>query len=659
MDQAVADDIKRKLGLRHDAEALFIVPSRFMDLRNPISDIDHLTEASQVPLILRLKSFTWFNKLKQRERGKAFRGELIFSDRKGREIKASTFQPYAWFKVFVGEVYPMVADITQFNGSLQINSPERVSPEIMGSVSTVYPAERKKVSAENVRAYIQHVYARNVRNAADLLCANLGVTPFEFKSLFSVDAERLIQELHKPSTSSNHHFALDAAVKVSVKEIVDKSERVKNRLPQKRSIILAEKPSINATAANGKPLVLTGDQDRAIDDILQDVRSGFPMMRMLSGDVGTGKTLVFAAAAAAVHREGFRVSIMTPNEPLVNQIIGQINRFFPDVQAFAVVSASKMKKADRDKFNPNHVLVGTSAIANLKDYKAHLSITDEQHKFSREQREAVCDIYTHRLDASATAIPRSMALITHGGMDVSFLKECPVDKSIITRIITRDERADVMEKVRSAVSRGKRVLIVYSLVNLTTKDKKDNKDESVDPDEVQKIDPTTVQIGYENWERKFPGLVTIAHGKMKAEEKQSAIDAITSGEKLIMVASSIAEVGLDIPDVEVCLVNRPQHYGASTLHQLRGRLVRTGGEGHMFLYPEVDISDETEERLQILVDTTDGFEIAERDMALRGFGDISEDSDVQSGASVSTFKGVKLMPKDLDFYLNNKSSPKP
>lgn len=641
MEAKLKEEIKQKLGFRHHAQALFFLPRKFLDLRFPIAEIGKLHEGSDIPLILKLRSVKWYNREGKLQGGKPFRASLEFSDRYGQTIYGSTFFPFPWMKAPVDEVYPLLSGIEIFNDYFQVRSPEILPPGMLGSISTIYPAERSKVSSGNVREYVLDVLKDHLHDAADFLCANLGMKPDEIENEIGMSPVGFISSLHRPATPAAFDGARKAAKQLAIREIINRSDRIKHRHPNKRSILMADLPEISGQDSNGKPIAPTLEQLAAIEDILKDFRSGYPMRRLLSGDVGTGKTLVFATAAASAYRAGAGVAIMTPNEPLVHQIIQQINRFFPDVVCMPVTGKSKLKKADMGKLKEPHVLVGTSALCNIDEYQADFVVVDEQHKFSREQREAISGPHTHILDASATAIPRSMALVTHGGMDVSILKDSPVSKQIVTEVIGQEDRGRVFAKMREAVSRGKRVLIVYSLVVGN-----------------EKSDATTVEEGFERWEKKFPGLVSKAHGKMKSEEKIKAIDEIKRGDKLIMVASSVAEVGLDIPDLEILMVNRPQCYGLSQLHQLRGRLARNGGEGFMYLFPEVEINEDAMERLRTIENTLDGFEIAERDLEMRGFGDTSDDSLEQSGAAASIFRGVVIMPSDMDGVLAKKG-PKP
>jgi len=182
-------------------------------------------------------------------------------------------------------------------------------------------------------------------------------------------------------------------------------------------------------------------------------------------------------------------------------------------------------------------------------------------------------------------------------------------------------------------------------------------------EESETIDADTVEQGMNAWKKLYDDKVDMVHGKMTGDQKQQAIDDMKSGKTSVLVASSIVEVGLDIPDISVMLVVRPQRYGVNQLHQLRGRLARNGGRGDMFLFPEEDISEEALARLLVLVETNDGFEIAEKDMELRGFGDMAIDSEDQKGASEVTFRGLKLMPSDFkpstdkDFSENASAEP--
>lgn len=632
------------LNLTHQCEVLFNIPRQLLDLRKPVVDISNLQLNVKKPYIFRLMGAQVFTKdrnLFGKGKGKPFRAVLQFSDSKGNLITGVSFAPWSWIdahfgergngkasgKPKLGQTVPILgtAGMGYYN-TLEINVTDVLDFSDVFKLAPIYPAIRGKrvgkevvgrLTAEEVAFVARYGREHHLHDACDFINATLDTTDEEVKDICGYFPDDLLHFLHFPESVEQFVSVVEAAKKLAIKEILVKAERVRSRNINRQSLIMATRPEFNA-------FQLTPSQDRAVDDVISDLRSGRPMMRLLTGDVGFGKSAPMLIVAYAAHKAGAKVAIMVPNEPLVSQLSRSLQLFFPDAKTSIITGRHK-------DFDPKAILIGTSALCNLKNYVADFIIVDEQHKYSREQREALCGPHTNMLEASATAIPRSVALITHGGMDVSPLTECPVEKDIRTHLAGVEDRMAIYDAVNSAVQAGNRCLLVYPLVS-----------------ESDKSTATTVDQGFDMWDRAFPGLVVKAHGLMKAAEKNAAIDSLKDGSKLILVASSVAEVGLDIPNTRVGVVVRPQQYGMNQLHQIRGRLARNGGQGDFFLYPEEEISDEALSRLNALVETNNGYEIAERDMELRGFGDLDEDSEMQKGVANSLFRSIDIRPSDLE-----------
>lgn len=629
--------LEESLEVKHISQALMILPRKVLDLRYPIKRSRTLTVGKRSLVQMDVVSLRYFNRQKKlvdpTPRSKPFRVNFIMKDAEGNFLEGTSFNPYAWMGVANGQQLNILADVTIFNGAMNLSNPEIIDPLYVGKVSPIYPAIRSKAKAEKVFGGTREAL-KNIDMAAEFMVANMGLRMADVEKACGYDAASLLKAIHDPDSPAAWEKAMAAAKALSVHEVRMKAERIKNRAPNKRSMLLTEPVEFSG-------VTLTGDQKRAIDEILADLRSGFPMMRLLSGDVGRGKTIPAVAAVAstwlAAQKSGqeVKVAVVLPNGNLVKQFIGQIERFFPEVRMEAIVNGRK------SKIDHSAVLVGTSAITFLKDYKADLLVIDEQHKFSREQREMVSAPHTNILEATATAIPRSIALITHGGMDVSILRDSPVQKDIRTHLVDFDSRGMIYDALDKCVAEGKRALLIYPMVN-----------------ESDEIEATTVAEGHADWSSVYGDRVGMVHGKMKQEEKDAAVQAMRDGDISILVASSIVEVGLDIPDIVVEVVVSPDRYGMNQLHQMRGRLARNGGRGDMYLYPEKEVSEEALARLVALVELNDGFRIAEADMELRGFGDLGADSDEQTGASEVTLRGITIMPSDFsDMNAENGNQP--
>lgn len=460
------------------------------------------------------------------------------------------------------------------------------------------------------------------------------------------EIETMITGLHSPIDQAHFDEAVLLAKRLSIKQALGDADHVKSRPANWRS---AHAVQVAPTFKSG--IKLTGDQVRAMNEILSDLESDRPMRRLLVGDVGCGKTLPFVGAAAAIHTDKAKIAILMPNSLLSSQVADVFSVHFPGTPVLVINDKNKKKfkhetKKELDDFLSsigNPILVSTTSIIHIPHYVADFLVTDEQHKFSREQRESIVGEHTNVLEASATLIPRSMALITHAGMDVSLIKEMPVTKSIKTSITTSaDEKRQIFQQIQSCVKNKEVSLIIYPLV-----------------DENGKSTSTTVLQGHALWSSKFPDQVAMIHGKMKPEEKIAAIESVKNGEKTILVASTVIEVGLDLPSAKVMIIDEPQRYGLSQLHQLRGRLARKGGDGYMYLNcPNTGkMAEKTMARLQTFCETNDGFILAEEDMEARGFGDLSQQSSEQSGSTTLLFRNLEIKPSEIELLIQVKNKP--
>lgn len=259
-----------------------------------------------------------------------------------------------------------------------------------------------------------------------------------------------------------------------------------------------------------------------------------------------------------------------------------------------------------------------------------LLVVDEQQKFSVSQKQAVVEACTNLLEVTATAIPRTTALVTHGGMNISILRDCPVSKNIQTRIVSATDAERLFAHTVKVLATGAQVAVVYPLVD--------------DPEQEKR----SVIAAYEMWSRRFPGRVGMVYGAMKEAEKNEVIRKLKDKELSVLVSSTVIEIGVTIPELKSLVVVNADRYGVSTLHQLRGRVARRGGTGYFFIYLPDKVKPEILARLQLLEQFKDGFSLAEHDAELRGYGDLTKEGDRQHGSSRSSlFVGIELAPSDI------------
>jgi ATP-dependent DNA helicase RecG len=364
------------------------------------------------------------------------------------------------------------------------------------------------------------------------------------------------------------------------------------------------------------PFRLTGAQQRAIGDILKDVASGSPMNRLVQGDVGSGKTMVAAAAAYCANLNGRQAAMMAPTEILAEQHYESFKKLFePLGLRVALLTGSqtpKEKRLAREAIQNGEVDLAVGTHALLTDatvfHNLGLVITDEQHRFGVKQRSALSskgeDV--HLLVMSATPIPRTLALLMYGDLEVSILDELPPGREPVdTFLVGESMRARVNAFIRKQVHEGHQCFVVCPAV-----------------EESEELGIKAATVWAETLRSTvFPDLrIALLHGQMKGAEKEAAMSAFARGEADVMVATTVIEVGVDVPNATLMVIEDADRFGLSQLHQLRGRVGRGGAKSYCILTSH-NKNEETLRRLKALCKTTDGFKIAEEDLRLRGPGD--------------------------------------
>ena len=386
------------------------------------------------------------------------------------------------------------------------------------------------------------------------------------------------------------------------------------------------------------PFDLTGAQKRVIHEIHDDLKSGRQMNRLLQGDVGSGKTLVALLCCLLAVDNGYQTCIMAPTEILANQhyetlkaFLAPLNVQSDDVQGtkdnhvhIALLTGSTTAKNRVPIHNglmngTIHILIGTHALIEdtVQWQNLGLVIIDEQHRFGVAQRAKLWsknDVPPHVLVMSATPIPRTLAMTVYGDLHVSIIDELPPGRKPVQTIhYNIQRRAQVYAFLRKQIQEGRQVYVVYPLIK-----------------ENEKLDLQDLQNGFNELCEAFPEYkISMVHGQMKAADKDLQMQRFASGETQILVATTVIEVGVNVPNATVMMIQNAERFGLSQLHQLRGRVGRGGDQSYCLLLTDNDISGDTRKRMDIMVATNDGFRIAEEDLRLRGAGDL--DGTQQSG----------------------------
>jgi ATP-dependent DNA helicase RecG len=366
------------------------------------------------------------------------------------------------------------------------------------------------------------------------------------------------------------------------------------------------------------PFELTNAQKRVMREIRTDTGNGRQMNRLLQGDVGSGKTLVALMAMLLAADNRYQACLMAPTEILAQQHYQTLTDLLKDMPVRVALLTGSTRKKERDRILPAvaggeiQLLVGTHALIEDTVVFASLglAIIDEQHRFGVAQRSRLWrknQMAPHVLIMSATPIPRTLAMTLYGDLDVSVIDELPPGRKPVKTVHRYDnKKAELYAFLKQEIQKGRQVYVVYPLI-----------------EESETLDYKNLEDGYRVFREVFPEYtVCMVHGRMKPKEKEAGMQRFVSGEAQILVATTVIEVGVNVPNASVMVIESAERFGLSQLHQLRGRVGRGADQSYCVLVSSYKLSNETRKRLEIMVNSNDGFEIAEADMQLRGHGDL-------------------------------------
>lgn len=650
-----------RLGLQNPAEALLCLPAKFVDLRNVdrriYGDSDKVSmlyalrftgdvngyDKAKKPVKNPLKPANWTN---------IKRMEVLLEDELGQRVTWSMFGSYGVLKeLTAGELVVLAGKVTWLgyeNPKAYLSDVETAPAWAIGKIWVRYTGIAGRIAGEVVeglvRAQVDNPDAYEI--CAAKVCEALGVDDAgvveAMGGRFS-SCVALLKALHTPATVEEGDEARRLAITIATRCVQAAALRHNVRRPHERAPIEVREHHLRALASL-QPESLTEDQQRVATAIAGRLRSETPLNALVTGDVGTGKTLAYLLPIIAAHRAGARVMIMAPTTILADQIAGQIAKRFGSVIRGVqfLDSKTRARKAPPDL---DHILVGTSGVASFATkhgYIPNVLVCDEQHKLSAAARESLIHPWTHYIEVTATPIPRSMATAMFGGKEVLTLTQCPVTKTFENHLGDVAQRPEYLAVLRQVVREGGRAAVVYPRVQDQRSDAQ-GEDEGKKPDRAK----SSVLQGARLLKEVFPGQVAVLHGDMSDTEVLDTVAKVRDGTYPVVIASTLLETGIDIASMRAMIVRDADHFGTAQLHQLRGRLARDGGVGRfMMLVESLDALEEaTLQRLRSVQSCNDGFELAERDLQLRGFGDLA--GGAQSGAtSNSVFKLVTLRPDD-------------
>ncbi len=404
----------------------------------------------------------------------------------------------------------------------------------------------------------------------------------------------------------------------------------------------------------GLPFELTGAQKKAIWAIIKDMNRPEPMNRLLEGDVGSGKTVVAALVALNAAKDGWQTSMLAPTEILAEQHAQTLQKFFGHRMTIGLYTRTKRRVGGKEVTKPQlltalrngavNLVVGTHALLtnDVVFDRLGLIVVDEQHRFGVRQRQALkdrrgdTDGFPHLLSMTATPIPRSLALVLYGDLDRSILDEYPAGrKPIATTVVEPGRETPVYELMRNEMKAGRQIFVVCPLIE---------ESDALGANSVHDVHKEYVTGPFQNFR------VMMLHGRMKTKEKDEVMAAFVSGEADMLISTTVVEVGVDVPNATVMYVEGAERFGLAQLHQLRGRVGRGLHQSHCFLHPTGILGEVARMRLQAVVESQDGFDLAEKDLQLRGPGNIF--STQQSGFDqfkLGTMHDIDLMGSAKDF----------
>ena len=554
-----------------------------------------------------------------------------------------------------GSTFLFFGKPSEFNGRLNIVHPEIDNPvaggtEARGTLTGVYPSTEKlknggitgKVMCKLQSAALAMCLPEIKETLPDYILKENALVPLTYA----------LRNIHFPADS----YALQKSVRrLKFEELFFlQLSLLKQKYIQSRGSVGLPVTKVGAAfnACYGSlPYELTGAQKRVIREIHNDMKSGHQMNRLLQGDVGSGKTMVAVLSALLAVDNGYQACIMAPTEVLAQQHFANISRYLePTGVRCALLTGSSTQKERREIHSGLEdgsigIIVGTHALLedNVVFHALGLAVIDEQHRFGVDQRAKLWgkgpSVPPHVLVMTATPIPRTLAMTLYGDLDVSVIDELPPGrKPVKTAMISDAKKGSVYNFMRKQIELGRQVFVVYPLIF-----------------ESEKMDLNNLEMGYEEILRRFPDpdyKVAIVHGQQSAEVKNFNMSAFAAGRAQILVSTTVIEVGVDVPNASVMVIESAQRFGLSQLHQLRGRVGRGADESYCILVHDFKTSKEAKSRLELMCRTNDGFEIAEEDMKMRGPGDLegTQQSGLPIKLSIASLAKDGLMLNEARVY---------
>ncbi len=615
------DLLRKELGIFKYQDLINFYPNRYID-RTRYYKINELqnnpSELQVIGKIIHIKTVE-FGKNKKRL-------VATFADETG-QMELVWFQGFKWIKESLQLNVPMVVfgKCTSFNGAFNMSHPEMEllsehEKSLRSALQPVYPSTETLTNRGVTNRAVNKMMQQLFLETQDLFAETL--PPYLIDELKLLPKKTALFNIHFPKSQdllARAQFRLKFEELFYIQlQLITKNLIRKHKIKGHPFTLVGT--YFNDFFQNHLPFDLTNAQKRVLKEIRNDMGNSAQMNRLLQGDVGSGKTIVAFMSMLLALDNGFQACLMAPTEILANQHFIGLSELANELNINIKILTGSTKTAQRKVIHEElengtlQILIGTHALLEdkVQFHNLGLAIIDEQHRFGVEQRSKLWkknNIPPHVLVMTATPIPRTLAMSLYGDLDISIIDELPPGRKPIQTVHRFDSnRLKVWKFIRDEMALGRQIYIVYPLIQ-----------------ESEKMDFKDLMDGYESISRDFPlpqYAVSILHGKMKPADKEAEMKRFSEGKTNIMVATTVIEVGVNVPNASVMIIESAERFGLSQLHQLRGRVGRGADQSYCILMTSHKLSNDSKLRMDTMVQTNDGFEIAEVDLKLRGPGDL-------------------------------------
>ncbi len=619
-----AEILGKELGIFSYYDLLYHFPFRYID-KTHIHTIKEIS--GDMPSIQLKGRFITFA---IQGEGARKRLHALFSDGTGN-IEIVWFNSVKRMKesLVAGKEYIIFGKPTLFNNRYSISHPEiedykpNNEPQGLRGIYTLTDKIRNSNFSSRTFQQLEETLLSSLKNIDETIPKSI-LDRYKLMGL-----QEALNNIHKPQSI---HALQRAQLRLKFDELFFLQLNILRFAKSRNSRIIGHKfdkigDFFNNFYNTALPFPLTGAQKRVIKEIRRDVGNGRQMNRLLQGDVGSGKTLVAVMSTLIALDNGYQACIIAPTEILASQHYATVSEMLSKIGVNVALLTGSTKKSEREIIHEQlisgklNILIGTHAVLEdtVNFHNLGLVVIDEQHRFGVAQRAKMWTKNTtppHILVMTATPIPRTLAMTVYGDLDVSVIDELPPGRKPVTTVLRFDkQRQNVYRFIGDQLKLGRQIYIVYPLIQ-----------------ENEKLDLQNLEEGYQTIQETFPSYrVCFVHGKMRPAEKEHQMQLFVNHQAHIMVATTVIEVGVNVPNASVMVIENAERFGLAQLHQLRGRVGRGADQSYCILMSQEKLSKDTRHRLKVMTDTNDGFVVAEEDMKLRGPGDM--EGTQQSGIS--------------------------